>query len=201
MSDILTAISRGCKGTLTDGSVRYTIEFEPRHAIDAAKLFAMPGTEMGVVALKDGRDHTEDALDMVNESIPEMVERLDVLARADLGIVPRALNVVFGDETTAVRANGAGLYDEPMANDQVADAGKTIAKHITLANYAGIFCADPKFWEWIGTKTNKPTCEAEAAHYIRWRCNIASRAEIDNSKIASGIFRQIMREFDAWGQK
>lgn len=78
---ILTAISRGCKGTMTDGTVRYVIEFEPRFAIAAAELFAMPGTEMGVVALKDGdrnideipmvatkdvaQDHTEEVLDMV----------------------------------------------------------------------------------------------------------------------------------------
>lgn len=52
---ILTPISRGCKGTLTDGSVRYMIEFGPLDAVAAATLFGMPGTEMGVVALKDGR--------------------------------------------------------------------------------------------------------------------------------------------------
>ena len=43
-------------------------------------------------------DHTEDVLDMV----------------------PRAINVVFGDETTAVRPNGAAFNGEPGHGDQSA---------------------------------------------------------------------------------
>jgi hypothetical protein len=54
MSTLIEAISRGCKGTLSDGSVRYTIEIEPRYAADAAKLFGMPGTGLAVAALIDG---------------------------------------------------------------------------------------------------------------------------------------------------
>jgi hypothetical protein len=41
---MIQSISRGCKGTLSDGSVRYVFEFGPNDAADAAKLFGMPGT-------------------------------------------------------------------------------------------------------------------------------------------------------------
>ena len=193
---ILTAISRGCKGTLVDGSVRYTIEFTPLDAVAAAKLFAMPGTEMGVVALKDGRDHTEDVLDMV----------------------PRALNVVFGDETTAVRTNGAAL---PMANeecgaggfisalaDQFVDANKTIVDtpmeiaQRGLVKLAGILSNDRKFWEYVGTMHPvTPTTTWEAANYIRQDCGITSRSELAHDARAAIYFRGMMRSFDEWSKK
>lgn len=202
---ILTPISRGCQRTLTDGSVRYVIEFGPLDAVAAATLFGMPGTEMGVVALKDGRAlnaHSGDEKDgsspndmaLHDEPISEMIERLDVLARADLGMTPhgqQSAGLGHGEDRTCT--SDAAL---PMANDQLVDANKT--KHITLANYAGIFCADPKFWEWIGTKTDKPNNAEEAAGYIRRQCVVTSRAQIDHSQNATEKFRQIMRDFDEW---
>ena len=51
MTDLIEAISRGCKGTLADGTVRYTIDIEPRYAADAAKLFGMPGTSVVLAVL------------------------------------------------------------------------------------------------------------------------------------------------------
>lgn len=177
---ILTAINRGCKGTLVDGTVRYMIEFGPLDAVAAATLFAMPGTEMGVVALKDGRDHTEDVLDMV----------------------PRALNVVFGDETTAVRTNGAGLHDEP--NDQIFEAAKKAikaGKTITLANYAGMFCNDPQFWRFFhdGYREDIRIDTEEICKFaIYEHCGIRSRAELDHNKDAAQSFREVMSNFDQW---
>lgn len=64
MSDLIQAISRGCKGTLADGTVRYTIDIDPSYAASAAALFGMPGTALAVAALKDG---TPDAV--IKESV------------------------------------------------------------------------------------------------------------------------------------
>lgn len=54
MSDLIEAISRGCKGTLADGAVRYVVEIDPRFAADAAKLFGFPGTALVIATLKPG---------------------------------------------------------------------------------------------------------------------------------------------------
>ena len=48
---MITAISRGCKGTLSDGVVRYVFDIEPKDAADAAKLFGMPGCVVVIAAL------------------------------------------------------------------------------------------------------------------------------------------------------
>lgn len=48
---MIEAISRGCKGTLSDGVVRYVFDIDPIYAADAAKLFGMPGTSVVLAAL------------------------------------------------------------------------------------------------------------------------------------------------------
>lgn len=42
--------------TMADGTLRLTVDIEPRHAIDAFRLFAAPGTAMGLAALKSQAD-------------------------------------------------------------------------------------------------------------------------------------------------
>lgn len=48
---MIEAISRGCKATLADGTVRYVVEIGPEHAADAAQLFGMPGVPVVLVRL------------------------------------------------------------------------------------------------------------------------------------------------------
>lgn len=50
----MTAVeaSTGRLRTMADGTVRLEVDFEPRHAQDAFKLFASPGTRVALAALK-----------------------------------------------------------------------------------------------------------------------------------------------------
>lgn len=48
---MIEAVSLGCKGTLADGSVRYTIEFGPTVAAEAAQLFGLPGVPVVLARL------------------------------------------------------------------------------------------------------------------------------------------------------
>lgn len=216
MSDILTAISRGCKGTMVDGSVRYTIEFGPLDAVAAATLFGMPGTEMGVVALKDGRDHDKqviyscgpngEAIPMAIETLPE--RRKSTKPTKDgrdhtedvLDMVPYGdQNADSGDEKDGTGPNDAAL---PMASDQVADTGKTIkTAQSDLVKWSGVLSNDKQFWEWVGLRSDKPTTAEEAAAYIRRRCIITSRSHLAHDAGAASIFRSIMRGFDEWSKK
>lgn len=69
-----------------------------------------------------------------------------------------------------------------------------------LAKYAGMFCADPVFWEWVEKETEIETkSEHEARKYILYICNITSRRMLDHDAMAGRVFRgQIMAPFDSW---
>ena len=57
----IQAASAGVKD-MADGSLRITLEFEPRHAKDAYALFGARGTPVAVVALKVGYEQKVDPL-------------------------------------------------------------------------------------------------------------------------------------------
>jgi hypothetical protein len=54
----LQAASAGVKD-MADGSLRITIEFEPRYARDAFALFGARGTQVAIAALMDGSIHAQ----------------------------------------------------------------------------------------------------------------------------------------------
>ena len=62
----LQAASAGVKD-MADGSLRITIEFEPRYAKDAFALFGARGTQVAIAALKDGSFLSQAA------PVPDMV--------------------------------------------------------------------------------------------------------------------------------
>ena len=207
MSDIKPTFSgemqlAGWSQTHTSGN-KVTFWLPDDEAMESFKLLtARKGNRAGqrfaavLVEIGDDElpvDHTEDVLDMV----------------------PRALNVVFGDETTAVRTNGAAL---PMAReecgaggfisalaDQFADAGKTIVEtpmeiaQRGLVKMAGILSNDREFWEYVGTMHPvTPTNAEEAAAYIRQESGITSRSELAHKVGAASRFRGMMRSFEEW---
>lgn len=51
MSDLIQATSRGVKGTLSDGTVRFMVEVDPAYANDAFALFGMPGSPIVIARL------------------------------------------------------------------------------------------------------------------------------------------------------
>lgn len=48
---IIEAVSRGCKGTLADGTVRYVFDIAPEYVMEAAELFGMPGSPVALARL------------------------------------------------------------------------------------------------------------------------------------------------------
>ena len=48
---MIEAISRGCKGTLSDGTLRYVVDIAPVDAAEAAALFGMPGSPIVLARL------------------------------------------------------------------------------------------------------------------------------------------------------
>lgn len=62
MSAVLEAASAGIKD-MADGSLRLTIEFEPRYAQQAFALFGARGTPLAIAALKTGYAAAHGAVD------------------------------------------------------------------------------------------------------------------------------------------
>lgn len=49
---VIQATSRGVKGTLSDGTVRFLVEVDPAFANDAFALFGMPGAPIAIARLQ-----------------------------------------------------------------------------------------------------------------------------------------------------
>lgn len=63
-----------------------------------------------------------------------------------------------------------------------------------LAKLAGMWCNDPKFWEWAAQSCGaEVSCEQHAADVIRAWCEIDSRAELDSSPAAGALFQRFVR--------
>jgi hypothetical protein len=63
-----------------------------------------------------------------------------------------------------------------------------------LSVLVGKWCKDPKFWEWIMQVAIFSSCNEEvAARYVRDRCGVASRAELDHDAVAAHLFHNIIR--------
>lgn len=63
-----------------------------------------------------------------------------------------------------------------------------------LAKLAGIWCNDPRFWDWVSDNFQEVNNTHEAAEWIRKRCDVTSRAELDSDKFARVIFHTVIRE-------
>ena len=135
----IECVTAGVKD-MADGSLRITLEFDPRHAKDAFSLFGARGTSCAIVAL-----------------------------------TPDAAKQSAQDETIEV--------DKPKGGQ--------------LARLAGMWCSDWKFYDWIESKLecNKGAIsENDARVYIISKCNIESRAELDNDPEAADKFHRLIRE-------
>lgn len=70
-----------------------------------------------------------------------------------------------------------------------------------LAKWAGIFCNDREFEQWLSNEYPREyaDCLQDCATWIREKCNVDSRAELDHNPEAGLIFReQIMAPFADW---
>jgi hypothetical protein len=67
-----------------------------------------------------------------------------------------------------------------------------------LAKLAGIWCADPAFWEWVNSVTRGGIFwhikdADDAASFVREYCEVDSRAELDHDEAAAERFQRLIR--------
>lgn len=71
-----------------------------------------------------------------------------------------------------------------------------------LAQRAGILCAEGGFQKFLTERINKPYCVVanadEAADYVRVKCEVKSRAELDHDVEAARKFNALEMEYKAW---
>lgn len=63
----------------------------------------------------------------------------------------------------------------------------------SLAQIAGIVCAQPAFWKYIQVDG-----QDAAAEYVRGHCNISSRAALDSNEDAALAFRTLNTDYKLW---
>lgn len=64
-----------------------------------------------------------------------------------------------------------------------------------LAKLAGMWCAEPSFWDWLNTSNKWLLTEnaLDAKYFIYDTCKIDSRAELDNNPEAAEKFHNLIR--------
>lgn len=107
-------------------------------------------------------------------------------ALAILGGVPmpdreRWVGIAPVDEskiTAGSASQPAGSLPPPGDAEEASPAAKPKQRwdDMRRSQRAGIMCADPRFWEMMGSKN-----EEEAARTLRFECSVDSRAELDDS--------------------
>ena len=164
MTDIIEGASVSIK-TMADGTLRLTVDIEPRNAQAAFALFGAPGRAMALAALKDGAGAASNA------------------------------QVVQVDHKTAGRAGATPETGIPVT-------GKP--KGGEWAKLAGMWCADPDFWRFASENTHCGILwyvdnPQTAKEFVCEICGIESRAELDHSESAFGLFNDLIRfPFMAW---
>ena len=145
MTDVIEGASVSIK-TMADGTLRLTVDIEPRNAQAAFALFGAPGRAMALAALKDGSGAIPDA------------------------VIPAS--------------------DKPKGGE--------------WAKLAGMWCADPDFWEWASRFRHhgvlwKIDNKDVAGSLVRAMCEVSSRVELDHNEPALAKFnRHIRMPFMAW---
>lgn len=75
-------------------------------------------------------------------------------------------------------------------------------REITLAQQAGIRCAEPAFWTYLREQGQPQVTDTEtAAEYVRMVCgNLHSRAELDRKPAAGRLWTDLDARYQAWLQ-
>ena len=70
---------------------------------------------------------------------------------------------------------------------------------LSYAQQAGIACADPEFWGFCTEVHDNFTQDADkAAAFVRWHCDVKSRADLDKDEGAAERWRVLHGEFRRW---
>lgn len=94
---------------------------------------------------------------------------------------------LFGMPGTALAL--AALKDGSKAITDNKPAGGPLAK------LSGMWCREPKFWEWLETDPdNAASSERGATLCVHAICGVESRAMLDNDPVAARKFQTLIRE-------
>ena len=123
----------------------------------------------------------------------QLKEMADGTLRVQIDIDPayrKAFHELFPDIDTPVAIAPLKTdFDQPREEKKEEQKGGPLAK------LAGIFCNDPKFWEWINiSRITSMAVDAEDARTtILYVCKIQSRKELDHNPAAARIFHEEIR--------
>lgn len=92
----------------------------------------------------------------------------------------------------------------PVALARIDPNAKPERKGGPLARRAGILCSEGAFQKFLTERIGRPyanvTNAEEAADYVRFKCEVNSRAELDHNPEAADRFRALDSEYVAWKQ-
>lgn len=89
--------------------------------------------------------------------------------------------------------------EPPKAAPKPADE-RTPWDALPKVQQAAIVCNDPEFWEWLHAQcpSARKIDANEAAEYVRFRCEVLSRKELDTDEAAATRWNELHGEFKRW---
>jgi len=165
--------------TLADGTLRVSMDVEPRHAQAAFSLFGAPGTPMALAALK------------INGGAPESSDRPD----DESGDSPKSeakVSAKQGSPAARQRTNNPAGVRGGM--DELAPPPKRTTGPI--CQWLALRCKEIDFQQWVGQQSGLGDAigEARVAEWCREQCGVESRRDIDGSVLAEGFFDRFIRK-------
>jgi hypothetical protein len=67
-----------------------------------------------------------------------------------------------------------------------------------LAQRAGIICNQPSFWKWLYEDGYHCLNQSDASIFVRNRCGVTSRAELDHNEDAGKLFENFLTDYEMW---
>lgn len=131
----------------------------------------------------------------------------DGLATAALGTRYQLVVVEIGEDELPVTGEAPG--PSTLAADFRTDAsasrrGEPVSRpkqawnDMAPSKQAGVLCGDPLFWKFIRERGVDVHNAESAAGYVRARCFILSRGELNTNAQAEGYWRVLVSQFRVW---
>lgn len=131
---------------------------------------------------------------LVGEAVQDC-ERMELRLDGD-AVVVDIFDVVDGNVTALVNEVAARATEAaaPAAKEEEKPKGGPLAKR------AAIMCGEPGFWTFLRTQRKAPGVNGkeDAAAWLRWHCDVESRALIDSDKAAAERFDEVEKAYKLW---
>lgn len=140
---------------------------------------------------------TEVIETLVGDAVADC-EAMNLRIEGDLVVIDFVVPVAPAGRLVVVETPTVAADPEPV-EQRPEEAKPPKRKGGPLAQRAGIICAERGFWTFVAKRFHQDIASADdAASWLRTRCGIDSRADLDHDEVAGRCFHDISKAYALW---